>query len=95
VTYIFNLTENHSPIFQIAPGDGEEGEEENAPIEPVVEGEEGEGETKGNKSNLPLEDPIEAIDENDVAYFLVPDNIRPVMEMHTIEVCLAHLATIF
>ena len=39
-----------------------------------------------NKSNIPQEELIQEIDEYEIAYFIVPLNIQPVMEMRTIEV---------
>ncbi|XP_066910478.1 otoferlin-like [Clytia hemisphaerica] len=43
-------------------------------------------ELEENKSNIPLEEAIQEIDEYEIVYFIVPLNIQPVMEMRTIEV---------
>lgn len=49
-----------------------------------MEGED--GENRGNRSNLPIEDPVETEDDEGNPYFMVPKNIEPDMCMHSIEV---------
>ena len=59
-------------------------------IPEAKEGGEEEEEKNDNISNLPTEQPIEIEDADGKAYFIVPENIQPVMELSTIEVLMPH-----
>ena len=58
------------------------------------EGEEPEEEVNDNISNLPTEKEIEIEDQYGKAYFIVPENIQPVMELSTIEVLIIFILEI-
>lgn len=80
--------------LQISPDELKQNAEEPEPDPDVIpeakeDGEE-EEEKNDNISNLPTEQPIEIEDEEGKAYFIVPENIQPVMELSTIEVITYH-----
>lgn len=76
--------------LKISPEELKQNAEETEPDPDVIpeakeDGEE-EEEKNDNISNLPTEQPIEIEDEEGKPYYIVPENIQPVMELSTIEV---------